>query len=282
VTSGTASQPVEFGTAELVADPHRPGGRTLLVDGVAQSYVDVTDPTYLEFEYVRRLASVVDAAAPTGAPLRVLHLGGGAYTLPRYIAATRPGSGQEVVERDARLVTLVERELPLPAGADVRIRIADAREAVEAGAVGQFDLVLADVYQAAQMPRSVASVEFAAAVARLLRPGGRYAANVADLPPLAFSRVQAATLRSVFGDVCVLAEPGMLRGRRYGNVVLVGARAPGEVPAERLARAAIRDPFPSRLLRGADLDRFIAGAAPVFDAEAVESPSPPPGLLARP
>jgi spermidine synthase len=268
----------EFGATELVADPGRPHGWTLLVDGVAQSYVDLDDPTYLEFEYVRRLASVVDAAAPPGVPLRALHLGGGALTLPRYLAATRPGSSQRVLERDAALADLVLRELPLPPGADVRIDFVDARAGIAATSE-RYDLVIADVYQAARMPRSVASVEFAALVSAVLRPEGLYAVNLADLPPLAFSRTQAATLRTGFGDVCLIAEPGMLRGRRYGNVVLVAAPEPGGLPLQRLVAAANRDPFPNRVVHGAALDRFLAGARPVSDARAKDSPAPPPALL---
>ena len=263
---------------ELVPDARRAAGWTLLVDGVPQSYVDLADPTYLEFEYVRRLASVVDAVAPAGVPLRVLHLGGGALTLPRYVAATRPGSRQRVFEHDAALAALVRRDLPLPADADVRVDITDARAGVTAG--GQrYDLVLGDVYRGAQMPRSVASLEFATLVADLVAPAGCYALNVADLPPLAFSRRQAATLRRAFADVGVLAEPGMLRGRRYGNVVLVAVAAPDGLPVNRLVAAANRDPFPGRLLHGPSLDRFIGGARPVTDDVAQDSPKPPPPLL---
>jgi spermidine synthase len=272
-------EPVDHGTAELAPDPDRRSGWTLLVDGVPQSYVDLLDPTYLDFEYVRRLASVIDAAGPAGAPLHVLHLGGGALTLPRYIAATRPGSRQRVVERDGALIDLVRRELPIPRGADLRVRTGDARAVVEATADARFDLVIADVYQAAQMPRSVASLEFAHQVARVLRPGGWYAVNVADLPPLAFSRRQAATLRAAFADVCLIADPGMLRGRRYGNVVMAAAREPAALPVARFAAAAAHDPFPCRLLDGPDLDRFIAGARPVADDAAEDSPKPPSGLF---
>jgi spermidine synthase len=270
---------VESGVAELVPDADRRGGWTLLVDGVPQSYVDRADPRHLEFEYVRRLAWVLDAAAPAGDPLRVLHLGGGALTLPRYIGATRTGSRQLVVERDAALIALVRRVLPMPAKANVRVRVADARAAVEALADARFDVVVGDVYQAAQMPRAVASVEFARHVRRLLRPGGLYAVNVADLPPLAYCRTQAATLGAVFGDVSLIAEPGMLRGRRYGNVVLVAAPDAGALPVVPLAAAARREPFPNRVLHGADLDRFVAGARPVTDDSAQDSPQPPPSLF---
>jgi spermidine synthase len=273
-------EPVDLGTAALVPDRDRPEGWTLLVDGVPQSHVDLGDPTYLEFEYMRRLASVIDAVAPTGAPLRVLHLGGGALTIPRYLEATRPRSRQRVVERDAALIALVRRVLPLPRGADLKVRAADARAAVETTRESAFDLVIGDVYRGAQMPGAVSSVEFAVHVARILAPGGTYAVNVADMPPLAFSRIQAATLRTAFPDVCVVAEAGTLRGRRYGNVVLAASKRAGGLPIEQLSVAARRDAFPARVLHGESLDRFISGARPMTDATGQDSPKPPPGLLA--
>jgi spermidine synthase len=250
------------------------------MDGVPQSHVDPSDPTYLEFEYVRRIARLVDLIAPPGVPLRVLHLGGGALTLPRYVEATRPGSAQRVVELDPAVIELVRRELPLPRRARIKLVAGDARAAVANARPAAYDLIVADVYRAARMPASVASVQFAAAVARALRPDGRYAVNVADLPPLAFTRRQAATLDTAFGDVCAIADPGMLRGRRYGNVVLAAARAPGGLPVQRLATAVRRDPFPARVLHGPELDRFVAGARPVDDATAEDSPRPPPAPFA--
>jgi hypothetical protein len=272
---GRIEAAVDFGTAHLVPDNERPGGWTLLVDGAAQSYVDLTDPTYLRFEYVRRLASVIDAVAPAGVPLRVLHLGGGGLTLARYIAATRPGSRQRVIERDEALVTLVRQNLPLPRRVDVRVRTEDARAAVEAYRDARFDLVIGDVYRDARMPRAMASTEFAAHVARVVRPDGLYAVNVADVPPLDFTRAHAATLSAAFAEVVAIADPLLLRGRRMGNVVLVAAALPGGVPAAALADAARRDELPGHLLRGTALTRFMAGALPMTDATASDSPLPP-------
>ncbi len=267
----------DFGTARLVPDRDRPESYTLLTDGVPQSHVDLADPTRLEFEYMRRLASIVDAAAPAGMPLDVLHLGGGALSMARYIAVTRPGSRQRVVERDAALTELVRRELPLPRGADIRVRAGDARTVLDATRPERYDLLLADVYSAAQMPRSVASTEYAAQVARVLRPHGRYAANIADLPPLAFTRTQVSTLGTAFAHVYLLADPGMLRGRRYGNVVLAAGQS--ELPLTALTRAAARDVFPGRVMYGPDLTAFAGGAKPVADAQATDSPLPPPSAL---
>ncbi len=273
--------------AELLLDADRPGAWMLLVDDVPQSHVNLDDPEYLDFEYMRRLGHVADLAAPPGQPLRVLHLGGGGLTLARYVAATRPGSSQLAVESDAALVALVRRWLPLdqPARRDsgrtgagrVRVRVGDARGVLEQLPAASFDLVVADLFAAARTPAHLTSVEFAAAAVRVLTPAGCYAVNIGDGPPLAYARAQVATVGSVFAQVCLIADPGVLRGRRYGNLVLAAAQ--DDLPLAGLTRRAAGDPFPGRLVHGADLDRFAAGAKPVTDAEAQPSPAPPPDVF---
>jgi len=119
---------VDGGLAELLPDRDRARAWTLLIDGAPQSHVDLDDPSYLSFEYQRRLGHVIDLVAPPGKPVQVVHLGGGALSLARYTAATRPRSTQQVVERDAALVQLVRRELPLDPNARIRVRSVDARE----------------------------------------------------------------------------------------------------------------------------------------------------------
>lgn len=232
------------------------------MDGVEQSYVDVCHPRRLRHAYVRRIASVIDTAGPAGVPLRVLHLGGGGLTVARYVAASRPGSIQQVVERHAALDESVRSRLPLPPGASVRTIGGDARAVLES-LPGPFDVVITDVYDGARMPTSVASVEFVRHVAQVLDPAGTYVVNVTDLPPSIHGRIQAATLRVVFGAVCAIGEPGMLRGRRYGNVVLAAGRS---LPVARLARIAARDEVRARVVEGPDLDAFIGGVGPMRDA----------------
>lgn len=264
---------------ELMRDLDRPRAWTLLIDGFPQSHVDLDDQAYLEFEYVRRLGHVIDAAPP--GPLRILHLGAGALTLARYVAVTRPGSDQLAVDHDEELVGMVRERLPLPASrrGRIRVRIADARTALDGMRPGTFDMVVSDVFTRGQTPPSLTSAEFAASAARALRPDGAFAANVADGPPLAHARAQVATVRAIFPHACLIAEPGVLRGRRFGNLVLTGSRRP--LPVARLTRAAAADPVPSRVLDDDDLDRFAAGAKPVTDAHAAASPPPPEGLFGR-
>lgn len=265
---------VDAGLAELVPDLSRAGSWILYLAGAPQSQVDLADPTYLEFEYVRRIAHLVDLAAPAGEPLRVLHLGGGALTLPRYVAATRPGSSQLVAESDPALVDLVRTHLPLGRLRHrIRIRVGDAREILESVHPASFHVVISDVFAGARTPPHLTTVECAAAAARALGPGGIYAVNVADGPPLRYAKEQAATIRSVFPACCMMAEPAVLNRRRYGNLVLAGRDGP--LPEAELGRRAAGDPFPARVVSGPDLVRFEAGARPVTDATAQPSPEPP-------
>ncbi|MEV0897750.1 fused MFS/spermidine synthase [Actinoplanes sp. NPDC049802] len=266
---------VASGIAELVPDPDRDTAWTLLLDGAPQSHVDLADPTHLQFEYVRRMAAAIDLAAPAGRPLRVLHLGGGALTLPRYVAATRPGSAQRVVEIDGPLVELVRSALPLPPSANIRVRVADARAAVEGMRDAGYDLIVLDVFAGARTPAHLASAEFAGELARILAPAGRLVANVADGPPLRFARGQVATIRAALPEACLVADAGVLRGRRFGNLVVIAGRTPP--PVAELARRAAGDWFPGRV--ETDLERFAGGAAPVPDSAAVASPLPPEGLF---
>ncbi|MFD8884171.1 spermidine synthase [Streptomyces erythrochromogenes] len=249
----------------------------LTVDGAPQSYVDLDDPQHLEFEYVRRLAHVLDCAAQPGLPLDLLHLGGGALTLPRYAAATRPGSRQSVVEFDAGLVELVAEHLPLPEGAGITVHTADARAWLEAAPAGSADVVVADVFGGSRVPAQLTSLEYAREAARVLRPGGLYAANLADGAPFEFLRTQLANFAAAFAELALVAEPSVLRGRRFGNAVLLASDAPLDVGA--LARRCASDAFPARVEYGDGLARFVRGAATVSDAHAAPSPAPPEGAF---
>jgi spermidine synthase len=255
---------VRLGGAELVPDIDRTDAWLLFVDGVPQSGVDLADPAYLEFEYIRRIGHVIDLAFPPGEPVRALHLGGGALTLPRYIAHTRPGSRQLVAEVDDALTDLVRAHLPLPAGHRIRVRAADAREVAESAREGSYDLVVADVFAGAVTPPRLTTAEFAAATARALRPGGVYAVNVAAGPPLDPARSAAATVRSAYPQTCMIAESSVLKGRRRGNLVIVGSDQP--LPQAAMLRAAAGDPFPARVVTGDELRRFASGAPVVTDA----------------
>ena len=271
------SATVDGGLAELVPDRERPRAWTLLLDGAPQSHVDLDDPAYLSFEYQRRLGHVIDLSAPPGRPLQAVHLGGGAFTLARYIAASRPRSTQQIVEIDAPLVQLVRRELPLDPQARIRVRSVDARAGLEKIQDGWADLVIADVFGGARTPAHLTSAEFLTEVRRVLKPGGQYAANLADGPPLAHLRGQIATAASLFPELALAADPTVWRGRRFGNAVLVASDLP--IAVAELSRRVASDPHPGRVEHGRALADFTGGAAVVTDAGAKPSPAPPPGAF---
>ncbi|MBO4260065.1 spermidine synthase [Streptomyces griseorubiginosus] len=268
---------VDGGLAELIPDRDRARAWTLLIDGAPQSHVDLDDPGHLSFEYQRRLGHVIDLAAPPGRPVHAVHLGGGALTLARYVAATRPRSTQQVVERDAALVQLVRRELPLDPNARIRVRATDAREGLAKVMDGWADLVIADVFSGARTPAHLTSTEFLDEVRRVLKSGGVYAANLADGPPLAHLRGQIATAAARFSELVLVADPTVLRGKRFGNAVLVASDTP--LPVAELTRRAASDPHPGRLEHGRALRDFTGGASPVTDAAATASPAPPPSVF---
>ncbi|MGW7369040.1 spermidine synthase [Streptomyces sp. NPDC054841] len=268
---------VDHGIAKLMPDVDRERAWLLTVDGAPQSYVDLDDPAHLEFEYARRLAHVLDCVADEGAPIDVLHLGGGALTLPRYVAATRPGSRQDVVEADRGLLALVAEQLPLPPGTGIAVHGADARQWLEQAPADSADVLVADVFGGSRVPAPLTSGEYARAAERVLRPGGIYAANLADAAPFTFLRSQLATFADEFQELALIAEPGVLRGRRFGNAVLLASHRAIDTAA--LARRTAADAFPARVEHGEALRRLIGDARAVRDEDAVASPEPPDGAF---
>lgn len=251
-----ASQEVAFGTAAIRQAGD--GARLLTLNNVPQSIVYVDDPARLGFDYARWISVVIDAIAPPGKPIRSLMLGGGAYTLPRFIAATRPGSRQVVVEADRPLTEFVARELPLPADADVELLVADALDALKGLPSGEFDLVINDVYQVTHLPSHLTGVDVAAEMARVLKPEGLYTLNVLDLEELRATRAQLAGLRTAFADTCLVCAHTELGTKEFINAVVAATNAEAGIPLADLKSASLERLVPVALMHGEIIDRFTA------------------------
>lgn len=254
------------GTVELSPDREDPRLVTVLVNGVPSSCLHLDDPSRLDFEYMQQMAALIDGLPP--GPLDALHLGAAACTLPRWLEAVRPGSRQLAVDLDAVLLGLVRDWFDLPRSPRLRLRAQDARAAVTGLADASLDVVVRDVFAPDVTPGHLTTVEFLQQVRRVLRPGGLYLANCADRPPLALARAEAATTRAVFQDVALAAEPGQLKGRRYGNLV-IAATTSTDGPAlddPQTARRLRSLPMPVRLLHGSELRAFAGSATPRTDA----------------
>ncbi len=213
----------DYHCAVIVGDPDRPGGRTLILDDLRHSHVDLDDLGHLEFDYTRWVGDAIDAL-PAG-PLDAVFLGGGGYTLPRYVTSVRPGSRSRVLEVDGELVTLARRRLALRTGPALRVRVGDARVTLRAEPADSADVLVGDAFGSRSLPWHLATAEFAREIRRVLRPGGLYALNLIDQGDLELMRAEAATLLDVFADVRLVAHPDV-GGAGGGNVVFLASDRP--------------------------------------------------------
>ena len=276
---------IASGSVELVVDRDDPRAVTVHVNGVPSSYVHLDDPTFLAFEYMQQMACLIDAL-PAG-PLSVVHVGAAGCSLARYVAAARPGSRQLALDPDPTLLELVRGWFSLPRAPELRLRAQDGREGLASLRDSSVDVVIRDAFAPDTTPAHLTTAEFLAEVARVLRPGGAYLANVADRPPLALTRREVATtlaareehaqgLRSPWADLALVAEPAVLKGRRYGNIVLAALRAGTDGPTRpSLLRDVDRPlrvlPVPATRLERDDLVAMSAGSEPLVDPAAPDA-----------
>jgi spermidine synthase len=247
-------------------DPERESGRLLVLDQVRHSYVDLADPTHLEFDYVRAVASVTDAAFAEGEPLRAYHLGGGGLTVPRYLAEVRPGTRSVVSEIDGG-VAAADVERLGPADQDgIEVRVEDARLGLGRLADDSRDLVVGDAFGGVSVPWHLTTREALEEVRRVLTAEGVYVANLIDHGPLDFARAEVATVREVFGEVALAAEPATVAGEGGGNLVVLAADRPLDLAAlsGRLARRGTA----WTVAAGAELDAWVGDATVLTDDHA--------------
>jgi hypothetical protein len=245
----------------------------LRFDGADQSHVDLADPTRLEFDYVRRMGDVIDSWEPAIDPVRIVHIGGAAMTLPRYVAATRPRSTQVVLEPATAVTELVRAELPLPPRSGIKVRPVDGRTGVAALRPDGTDLVILDAFAEARVPAELITTEFFDSVAAALIESGWLLLNLTDRAPFAWTRRVVAGLRATYSSILLAAEPATLRGRRFGNLLVVASRGP--VPTEALRARATTSPLPYRVLDARQVSDSFGGGVPFTDADSEHSPADP-------
>jgi spermidine synthase len=260
--------------AFVTVDETRESGRVLWLDTLRHSYVDLDDPTFLGFRYARDLADIA-ATLPAG-PIDVLSIGGGGFTLPRYLTEARPGSTNTVLELDGSLVDVVEDQLGLDRNdPSLTVRVGDARVLLAREPARAYDLVIGDAFGGLSVPWHLTTEEFVTDIRERLRPGGIYVLNMIDYPPLDFARAEVATIATVFPHVTVIAPAEYLTGARGGNFVIAGADRPFDTEALTAAVAA-RDGG-EVAISGDDVDEWVDGARVLTDDYA-----PVDQLISRP
>jgi MFS family permease len=232
--------------ARVVEDPGRPTGRVLVLEDLPHSYVDLADPRHLEFEYTQWIGDAIDGMP--GSRIDALFLGGGGFTLPRYVAATRPGSRSRVLEVDGDLVALARERLGLRTSEALAVSVGDARVTLQDERTDSVDLVVGDAFGGRAVPWHLTTAEFTEDIRRVLRPEGLYALNVIDYQPLGLVRAEAATLLEAFDEVALVTHE-----QAGGNFVFLasdGPLPPGTDAARVLDRTEVE-----RLAAGADVLR---------------------------
>lgn len=252
--------------------PDELGGITIMVNGFPQSYVHTADPALLPFEYMQHLSAVVDVL-PIG-KVTATHVGGAGLTLARYVEFTRPGSPQIVFEPDRELTDKVRAELPLPRGHRIRVRTLPGEDGFAGLADDSADIVVVDAFTDGRVPAALTTPEFLAQCARVAAPAGLVAVNLPDAPGLAYvNRVVATAREAGLPHPLLIATHEVLRGKRFGNVVMVASAAP--LPEHELRRRVARSAFPAGIRGEHDTRKQTATAVPIRSGESVASPQPP-------
>jgi MFS family permease len=242
--------------ASEVADPDDPGSSFLILDTVTHAYVDKDDPTNLRFTSTRMFASAIEAM--TTGSVSAVHIGGGGFSMPSWLTATRPGSKNVVLELDGALVEFVEDRLD-PAPVD-RTIVGDAR--VSLGEAGNgFDVAIGDAFGGLAVPWHLTTEEFLREITAALNDDGFYVMNLIDHGSLDFLRAELATAGTVFPHVAVVTLPE--RFDIGGNFMLVASKRP--IPEDAIIAEAEQLELEVTTLGGGELEAFIDRAPVLVD-----------------
>ena len=247
----------KYHCVSVEVDPNNPNGRELLLDDLHHSYVDLADPTDLHYNYIRWIARAIDAMYEPKVPLDAVFIGGGGFTLPRWLLATRPGSRARVLEVDGELVDFDKEHLGLRTSPALQVSIGDARVGMLDVADNSADVVVGDAFGNLAVPWHLTTGEWTDEVKRVLKPNGLYALNVIDLPPLDLQRAVAATLLDAFADVRIVTF-GSEERPLGGNAVILASDRP--IPA-----AAATSNKVATTLRFSEVERFAEDAEVLRD-----------------
>lgn len=295
--------PIDQGQAEITPDPFTPGAWLLTLNGAESSQLNPDNPTELGFEYMRWIAAAIRHRFDPDQThrLRILHLGAAGCNLARWAAAVYPGVHQTAIEYDAKLAELARNNFGLPKAPALKIRVAEAGEILANTAPARWDIIIRDVFVQETGPASVQKTvshpantkqratanqpvsptaehvvpahlrtrQAAAHAQHGLAPGGLYILNYGGSPNLLPGREETATMDDVFAYTSLIADAAMFKGRRRGNIIIIGSDTPLVTDATdraKLTRTLLSDPTPAQLKsEPAQIAKFIGGAPVVTE-----------------
>lgn len=259
---GICDRESSYYCVRVIDDRERPTGRFVWLNDQLHGYSDVEDPTFIKFAYAKHLAAGIDVVRESKAPIEALSIGGGSFTLPRYIAATRPGTHNRVLEVDPVVVEIGEKRLGVEKSDQMRVRVGDARTSIRDEPDNHFDFVIGDAFGGEAVPWHLTTQEFLQELRRVMRDDGVYAMNIIDYEERGFVRAELRTLRTVFEHTMLVMDYDS--AHRYGgNHVLFASPSPIDV-SKFDKRLRELDPT-ARVYLGDELDRFVGDAKLLTD-----------------
>lgn len=281
-----------FAKVALEPDRDNPRRMTVMLDDAPSSFIDLDDPTNVVFEYMEIFLAIIEKL-PAG-PVAVTHLGSAGSTMARAIESLRANSRQIGIDIDQELLDYAREWFDLPKSPRLRLRGGDARTQLESLRDGSQDIIIRDVFANGRTPEHLTTIEFVSLVLRKLKPGGLYLVNCADKPPLKIARSELATMLAATrpqkdreytdpAELFAVSEPGILKGRRFGNLVLgLVAATPQDTALDSaagrldssdplLARALRSLAVPAHILTGQDVADFARNAPEFSDPVSLDS-----------
>jgi len=212
--------------------------KTLALDWLLHSYVDLDDPSFLAYSYEKVFADVATLAAQENPALRVLFVGGGGYTMPRFLEVQYPLSTLEVIEIDPEVTEVAFQYLGLPRATNIVTYNEDARTKLTNLPVSRYDLVIGDAFNDVSLPYHLTTLQFNQQVKGLLKDRGIYMVNVLDrLHTGRFLRAYVNTLQRTFPHVYVMRDDTAWASDRRYTYVVVASQSPITATALQEANA---------------------------------------------
>ncbi len=259
IIASPCDQTTDYYCVRIVADDPandpegRENGRSLIIDNLRHAHVDLDDPLFLDIRYMRLFADAVNSL-PEG-PIRVLHVGGGGFSLPRFINEVRPGSENVVLELDEDLVEIARNDLGLTDADALDIRTGDARLHLQDLDTDSFDLIVGDAYGGSSVPWHLTTLEVMAEFDRLLVDDGVYIMNVIDGDESRFARSQLATISERFENLAVIEPQDGIPSFAVNQIFIAAHR---DLPELEI------DPVDGNLFSGADVDTYLGDDTIIF------------------
>lgn len=241
--------------------------RVLVLDHLIHSYNSIEDPTYIKYGYVKVYAEFTEYLAQRKPDFRILFIGGGAYTLPRFIEAKYPRAELEVIEIDPGVTDINYTYMGVAPDTRIVTYNLDGRQKVDdlLAQGKKYDLIIGDAFNDLSIPYHLTTREFDEKIRGLLHDDGFYLTLVIDkLRGGLFIPSYTRTLQLVFPNVYMTADGAPWQSSVPNTFVVVGSATPlDQVRWSRTRGLGSAGELITGIMPAPDLDEYLRTAGGV-------------------